>query len=291
MKACPQDQPPRRQRLRRAGTIGAVPAFVHAVLDALHERGVLHLEMPLTPEEGLAGFARSVDAILTGSMSAVMPRELRGYRESRAFNYALAFSLLLHALLLFACRDQGCEAAEHYSRLDHRPARPAGGLAAAPAVAPPAPVARPALRPAPRLEPAAPLAPSIPASPALSREYVRSTGAGRRGGAQAGPVRRVPSGGGCRIGRSVPAATDQRGEALQALTRALPWTTLGRRRRGAHGDRRRRHARLGERETGSGHEVLDSQALEMFKRAKPLVPIRRRCSGRSSSSSCERSTT
>ena len=24
---------------------------------------------------------------------------------------------------------------------------------------------------------------------------------------------------------------------------------------------------------GSGHEVLDSQALEMFKRAKPLVPI------------------
>jgi protein TonB len=24
---------------------------------------------------------------------------------------------------------------------------------------------------------------------------------------------------------------------------------------------------------GSGHEVLDQQALEMFKRAKPLVPI------------------
>jgi aerobic carbon-monoxide dehydrogenase large subunit len=32
------------------GTIGAVPAVVHAVLDALHERGVLHLEMPLTSE-------------------------------------------------------------------------------------------------------------------------------------------------------------------------------------------------------------------------------------------------
>ncbi len=32
------------------GTIGAVPAVVHAVLDALAERGVLHLEMPLTPE-------------------------------------------------------------------------------------------------------------------------------------------------------------------------------------------------------------------------------------------------
>jgi carbon-monoxide dehydrogenase large subunit len=33
------------------GTIGAVPAVVHAVLDALHERGILHLEMPLTPEK------------------------------------------------------------------------------------------------------------------------------------------------------------------------------------------------------------------------------------------------
>jgi carbon-monoxide dehydrogenase large subunit len=33
------------------GTIGSVPAVVHAVLDALHERGVLHLEMPLTSEK------------------------------------------------------------------------------------------------------------------------------------------------------------------------------------------------------------------------------------------------
>jgi carbon-monoxide dehydrogenase large subunit len=33
------------------GTIGAAPAVVHAVLDALHERGVLHLEMPLSPEK------------------------------------------------------------------------------------------------------------------------------------------------------------------------------------------------------------------------------------------------
>jgi carbon-monoxide dehydrogenase large subunit len=33
------------------GTIGAAPAVVHAVLDALHSRGVLHLEMPLTPEK------------------------------------------------------------------------------------------------------------------------------------------------------------------------------------------------------------------------------------------------
>jgi carbon-monoxide dehydrogenase large subunit len=33
------------------GTIGAVPAVVHAVLDALSGFGVMHLEMPLTPEK------------------------------------------------------------------------------------------------------------------------------------------------------------------------------------------------------------------------------------------------
>ena len=32
------------------GTIGATPAVVHAVLDALAAHGVQHLEMPLTPE-------------------------------------------------------------------------------------------------------------------------------------------------------------------------------------------------------------------------------------------------
>jgi carbon-monoxide dehydrogenase large subunit len=33
------------------GTIGATPAVVHAVLDALAERGVLHIDMPITPEK------------------------------------------------------------------------------------------------------------------------------------------------------------------------------------------------------------------------------------------------
>ena len=33
------------------GTIGSVPAIVHAVLDALRGFGVAHLEMPLTPEK------------------------------------------------------------------------------------------------------------------------------------------------------------------------------------------------------------------------------------------------
>jgi carbon-monoxide dehydrogenase large subunit len=33
------------------GTIGAVPSVVHAVLDALAERGVKHIEMPCTAEK------------------------------------------------------------------------------------------------------------------------------------------------------------------------------------------------------------------------------------------------
>jgi carbon-monoxide dehydrogenase large subunit len=41
------------------GTIGAVPAVVHAVLDALAERGVKHLEMPLTPEKVWRALRRS----------------------------------------------------------------------------------------------------------------------------------------------------------------------------------------------------------------------------------------
>jgi aerobic carbon-monoxide dehydrogenase large subunit len=41
------------------GTIGSVPAVVHAVLDALYDRGVLHLEMPLTPEKVWRALRRS----------------------------------------------------------------------------------------------------------------------------------------------------------------------------------------------------------------------------------------
>jgi carbon-monoxide dehydrogenase large subunit len=34
-----------------AGTIGATPAIANAVMDALHEVGVRHLDLPLTPEK------------------------------------------------------------------------------------------------------------------------------------------------------------------------------------------------------------------------------------------------
>ncbi len=41
------------------GTIGSVPAVVHAVLDALSAYGVMHLEMPLTPEKVWRAMRRS----------------------------------------------------------------------------------------------------------------------------------------------------------------------------------------------------------------------------------------
>src|SRR5437016_11630636 len=118
-------------------------------------------------------------------MSAVMRGELRRDWGSRAFNYALAFSLLLHALLLFGL--PGFTDSKRPSiALGLITARlvPPQALPAAPAVAPPAPIARPALRPAPQLEPAAAVAPSIPASPGASAE---STSAAPAPGAEAEP--------------------------------------------------------------------------------------------------------
>ena len=45
-----EDQPARRQGRGEAGTVGALPALVGAVVDALRPHGVTHLDMPLTPE-------------------------------------------------------------------------------------------------------------------------------------------------------------------------------------------------------------------------------------------------
>jgi TonB family protein len=208
-------------------------------------------------------------------MSAVMRGELRKYRESRAFNYALAFSLLLHALLLF-----GLPGFTDSKRPSLAPglitARlvPPQALLAAPAVAPPAPIARPALRPAPRLEPAAPAAPSIPASPAASAEGTSAAPAPiAKAEPQPGPA--VPS-----------AAQDDAGSVdqyrLQLISVAKRYKRYPRvaMDNNWEGDVVVRMAidangmiAAASVKTGSGHEVLDQQALEMFKRAKPLVPI------------------
>ncbi len=204
-----------------------------------------------------------------------MPRELRGYRESRAFNYALAFSLLLHALLLFGL--PGFRDAKRPSiapgLITARLVQPQA-LPAAPAVAP-APIARSALRPAPQLEPAAPLAPSIPASPAASAESASAAPApGAEAEPQAGPV--APSAEPAADAGSVDqyrlqligAAKRYKRYPRVAMDNNWEGNVVVRMVIGADG----MIASVSVK-TGSGHEVLDQQALEMFKRAKPLVPI------------------
>jgi protein TonB len=193
--------------------------------------------------------------------------------HNHALNYAVAWSLLLHALLLFSVpgfRDStrpGTAPSPITARLVQPQALPA-----APAVAP---AARRALRPAPRLEPAAALAPGIPASPAASAESTPAAPApGAEAQPEAGPV--APS--------AEPAAeagsVDQyRLQLISAAKRYKRYPRVAmdnnwqgdvvvRMVIGTDGTIASASVK-----TGSGHEVLDSQALEMFKRAKPLVPI------------------
>jgi protein TonB len=208
-------------------------------------------------------------------MSAVMQRELRGYRDSRAFNYALALSLLLHALLLF-----GLPGFRDSKRPSIAPglitARllPPQGLPAAPDVPPPAPVAKPALRPAPRLEPAAPVAPYIPASPAASAESTSAAPTlAAQAEPQAGPT--APSGEQAEAGsidqyrlRLISAAKRYKHYPRAAMDHNWEGDVVVRMVIDAEG-----MIASASVKAGSGHEVLDQQAIEMFKRAKPLVPI------------------
>ena len=204
-----------------------------------------------------------------------MPRELRGYRESRAFNYALAFSLLLHALLLF-----GLPGFRDAKRPSIAPglitARlvPPQALPAAPAVAPPAPIARPALRPAPQLEPAAAVAPSIPASPAALTEGTSAAPAPiAKAEPQPGPA--APSAERIDAGsvdeyrlQLISAAKRYKRYPRVAMDNNWEGDVVVRMVIGASG-----MLAAASVKAGSGHEVLDQQALEMFKRAKLLVPV------------------
>ena len=205
-----------------------------------------------------------------------MRGELRRYRESRAFNYALAFSVLLHALLLFGL--PGSRDAKRPSiapsLITARLVQPQA-LPAALAVAPPAPVARPALRPAPQLEPAAPLAPSSPASPAASAESTPAAPApGAEAEPEAGPV--APS---AEAAAEAGSVDQYRLQLISAAKRYKRYPRVAvdnnwegdvvvRMAIGADGMIASVSVKA-----GSGHEVLDSQAVEMFRRAKPLVPI------------------
>jgi len=208
-------------------------------------------------------------------MSAVMQGEFRGDRGSRAFNYALAFSLLLHALLLFGLRGF-TDSKRPSIALGLITARlvPPQALPAAPAVAAPAPIAKPALRPAPQLEPAAAVAPSIPASPAALAEGTSAAPA-PVAKAEPQPDAAAPS-----AERIDPGSVEEyRLQLISAAKRYKRYPRVAmdnnwegdvvvRMVIGASG-----MIAAASVKTGSGHEVLDQQALEMFKRAKPLVPV------------------
>ena len=204
-----------------------------------------------------------------------MRGELRRYRERRAFNYALAFSLLLHALLLGLPGFRDAKRPSLAPGLITARLVPPQALPAAPAVAPPAPVAKPALRPAPQLEPAAALAPGIPASPAAPAGSTSAAPApSAEAEPEAGPV--APSAEPAADAGSVDqyrlqligAAKRYKRYPRVAMDNNWEGDVVVRMVIGADG-----MIASASVKTGSGREVLDQQALEMFKRAKPLVPI------------------
>ena len=202
-----------------------------------------------------------------------MRGELRRDRGSRAFNHALAFSLLLHAVLLFGL--PGFTASKRPSialgLITARLVAPQA-LPAAPAVA--APVAKPALRPAPQLEPAAAVAPSIPASPAALTEGTSAAPAPiAKAEPQPGPA--APSAERIDAGsvdeyrlQLISAAKRYKRYPRVAMDNNWEGDVVVRMVIGAGG-----MIAAASVKTGSGHEVLDQQALEMFKRAKLLVAV------------------
>jgi len=131
------------------------------------------------------------------------------------------------------------------------------------------------LRPAPQLEPAAPLAPSSPASPAASAESTPAAPApGAEAEPEAGPV--APS---AEAAAEAGSVDQYRLQLISAAKRYKRYPRVAvdnnwegdvvvRMAIGADGMIASVSVKA-----GSGHEVLDSQAVEMFRRAKPLVPI------------------
>jgi len=222
-----------------------------------------------------------------------MQGELGGYaRHNRALNYAVALSLLLHALVLF-----GLPGSRESQRMRVEPApitarlaeqQPTQAVVAPSPPIPPAATPRPEPRQVPRRVPApkpeafnpiapqaapqpAPIAPAAPAPSAPAAE------------AAAGPIAKT---------EPQPAASAPAAEAPDAGSLAQYRLQLI-----SAAKRYKRYPRVAmdnnwegdvvvrmvidasgmissvNVKTSSGHEVLDQQALEMFKRAKPQVPI------------------
>jgi protein TonB len=221
-------------------------------------------------------------------MSAVMQGEVGRYAgHNRALNYAIALSLLLHAFLLFGLPNsresqrRRVEPAPIVARLVEQ--QPAPAVVAASPPIPPAATQRPVPRrdPVPNPEAldiapqAAPQpAPIAPAAPVPSEAA---------GGPAAGPIAMTEA---QTVASALAAEAPDAGTLAQYRLQLI-----------SAAQRYKRYPRVAmdnnwegdvvvrmvidasgmissvNVKASSGHEVLDQQALEMFKRAKPLVPI------------------
>lgn len=223
--------------------------------------------------------------------------------QNRAFNYAVLFSIALHGLLLFgfsALRDPAKRAAPPgpiIARLAEPPAAPPAPVAVPtepvkaqekPPPRPPAPKAVPAPKqspvaqtepratipaeppapPAPVVEavPAAPAAPAAPAPAAAPPMIVKT---------QPAPAPILPSVEAADAGslaqyrlQLISAARKYKRYPRVAMDNNWEGDVVVRMVIGANGMISALSIKA-----SSGHEVLDQQALEMFKKAKPLVHI------------------
>ncbi len=220
-----------------------------------------------------------------------MQGEVGGYAgHNRALNYAVALSLLLHALLLFGLPDSResqrirVEPAPIVARLVEQ--QPAPAVVAASPPIPPAATQRPEPRQVPRRVPvpnpeALNIAPQAPQPAPIAAAAPAPSGSA--GEPAAGPSAKT---------EPQPAASALAAEAPDAGTLAQYRLQLI-----SAAQRYKHYPRVAmdnswegdvvvrmvidasgmissvNVKASSGHEVLDQQALEMFKRAKPLVPI------------------
>jgi protein TonB len=223
-------------------------------------------------------------------MSAVMPSD-----QNRAFNHAVLASLALHGLLLFgfsALKDPAkrpAPLAPIVARLAEPPAVPPAppappAPAAAPQAEPVKPPAREKPKPVAKAKPRAILPPVQPAPPAPAVEAVPSTPAAPAAPAAPPAVARADP---------APAPASPSAEAvvdsgslaqyrLQLISMARKYKRYPRvaMDNNWEGDVVVRMV-IGANgmisalsiKSSSGHELLDQQALEMFKKAKPLVQI------------------
>jgi len=223
-------------------------------------------------------------------MSAVMHAWHGGSADDRVFHYALAASLVLHAVLLFGLPGlrEGRAVAETpgvlVARLVEPPSAPAQTPPKAepvpPRVDPPPPRVEPPPKPPPLRKPS-PIAQPEPPQPAPQPPAAAPAPAAPPAAAASapGPVARTEAQPGPAGDPELGSLKEYEGRLsfFAARYKVYPRVAVDNAWEGnvevavvigANGVLRSISVR-----TSSGHDVLDRQAMEMFRRAKPLVPI------------------